>query len=176
MKRAFLMGIMAGLALTAAALTAQQKNIPGSASPPAEQQIDKAIGEMLAAWQIGDSEMLHRYFDENVSVVSGDFEPPIYGWANYVQAYRRQRDRLQQVRLERRNTYMNQRGNWAWAGYQWELFALADNTPGGWRGHTSMVLEKKGDRWLIVHNHTSVVAQASAPAAPPPAPPAKPAR
>jgi len=176
MRRAWI--FVLGLTILAAAtsLLGQQKTVPAAPGMPAEQAIDIAIGEMLGAWQIGDAEMLHRYFDESVSVVSGDFEPPIYGWTSYVQAYRRQRERLQQVRLERRNTYVNIRGSWAWAAYQWEFLALVDGTQTGARGHTTLVLEKKGERWLIVHNHTSVISQAAAPPAQAPAPPAKPQR
>ena len=64
------------------------------------------------------------------------------------------------VRLERENTYVNVKGNVAYAAYQWTFTAEMDGKPAGSRGHTTLVLEKRGDRWLIVHNHTSVVEQA----------------
>src|SRR5713226_10342819 len=48
---------------------------------PDDQAIDLAISEMLAAWQMGDVEMLHKYYADDVTVVSGAWEPPLLGWA-----------------------------------------------------------------------------------------------
>lgn len=122
-----------------------------------EQKIDVLLSEMLAAWQIGDVELLHKYYAEDVMAVSGVYEPPVIGWTNYAAAYRAQRQRIQQVRMDRRNTYIIVRGNVAWATYQWEFSALADGQPSGARGHSTIILEKRGGQWLIVLNHTSMV-------------------
>ena len=115
---------------------------------------------MLAAWQIGNLQMLHNYFADDLTVVSGAYEPPLQGWSNYVQAYQKQRERLQGVRLDRQNTYLIVKGNIAWVAYQWEFSAIVDGQPTSARGHTTLILEKRKDRWLIVHNHTSIVPEA----------------
>jgi uncharacterized protein (TIGR02246 family) len=143
--------------LAAGAVPGQEKTslIPASE----EQKMDVLISEMLAAWQIGDAELMHRYYAEDVIVVSGLYEPPVVGWTNYAAAYRQQRTRITSVRLDRRNTYLQIRGNVAWASYQWEFQAQADGRPATAQGHTTLVLEKRGGRWLIVHNHTSMVGQ-----------------
>jgi ketosteroid isomerase-like protein len=150
------------------------------ASLPDEQRIDYAIGQMIGAWQVGDTQAMHKYYAEDVSVVAGTWTPPAMGWTNYLAAYQAQRTRLQQVRLERSNTLIRiaPTGNVAWACYQWEFSALVDGSPSVADGQTTLVLEKRGDNWLIVHNHTSLV-QASQPVvpagpAPQPAAPAKP--
>ncbi len=144
---------------------------------PDEQAIDLAISEMLGAWQVADVEMLHKYFADDVTVVSGTWEPPIVGWASYVKAYRAQRERMQSGRLDRSNTYVNVRGSLAYAAYQWEFSALVDGKPAGARGHTTLLLEKRKDRWVIVHNHTSMVQEMRAPEpVPPPAAPKPPAQ
>ncbi len=143
---------------------------------PDDRAIERAISEMLAAWQLGDAEMLHKYYADDVTVVSGTWEPPLMGWANFLRAYQNQRERMQHPQLERSNTYIKVNGNIAWAAYQWEFSAVVDGKPSSDRGHTTLVLEKRNDRWVIVHNHTSIVPEirqpAPAPSAPKPAPPA----
>jgi ketosteroid isomerase-like protein len=136
-----------------------------------DQQVDTNISEMLAGWQIGDVALMHKHYADDVMVVSGLYQPPLTGWTSYVVAYQQQRQRLQNVHLDRINTYINLKGNFAWVTYQWDFSALVDQNPTGARGHTTLVLEKRGDRWLIVHNHTSLAPTAEAPA-PQPAPPA----
>jgi ketosteroid isomerase-like protein len=137
-----------------------------------DQKIEQSLSEMLAAWQIGDVELLHKYYADDVTVVSGLYEAPVIGWANYANAYRAQRQRIQQVRLDRRNTYIFVRGNVAWACYQWEFSALVDGQPSSARGQATLILEKRGGNWLIVHNHTSMVgAMQTVGSEPPPAPP-----
>ncbi|HEX9759505.1 MAG TPA: nuclear transport factor 2 family protein [Candidatus Acidoferrales bacterium] len=134
-------------------------------SLPEDQKIDTLISEMLAAWQLGDVDMMKSYYADDVSVVSGAFEPPVMGWAAYAQAYRRQRERIQAVALlERVNTLIKFRGNLAWVTYQWAFSATVDGQPLAARGHTTLVMEKRGDRWYITHNHTSIVPEAPAPA------------
>jgi uncharacterized protein (TIGR02246 family) len=142
---------------------------------PDELAIDTAISEMLAAWQIGNVEMLHKYYADDVTVVSGAWELPLMGWANFLRAYQNQRQRMQGGRLDRSNTYINLRGNLAWAVYQWEFAAVVDGKPTSARGHTTLILEKRKDRWLIVHNHTSLVPEMKAPEATPPPGAPKPA-
>lgn len=155
-----------------AATFGQQKAQQPQLHIPDEQVIEYGLSEMLAGWQIGDVALMQKYYAADVAVVSGTYEPPLIGWNNYLQAYLRQRERVQSVRLERRNTFIHAKGTLAWAAYQWEFEAMVDGKPSGARGHTTLVLEKRGERWLIVHNHTSLVAEAQVPEpAQPPAPP-----
>jgi len=133
-----------------------------------EQQIDYMISEVLGAWQIGDSARMHKSYSEDVSVVNGGWAPPILGWTNYESQYKQQRARMQQVRMDRSNTYIKVSGNTAWACFQWDFSAVMDGNPAAARGQTTYVLVKKDNHWLIAHDHTSVVqsAQPQAPAAP----------
>jgi ketosteroid isomerase-like protein len=133
------------------------------------QQINERISEMLAAWQIGDTAMMHKYYADDVTVVSGLDQPLIMGWQNYLTAYQRQRARISQAQIVRRNTYVNVQGDVAWASYQWEFTGLVDGKPSVDRGHTTLIFEKRTGVWLIVHNHTSLD---SPPPAPPPQKPA----
>jgi ketosteroid isomerase-like protein len=126
---------------------------------------------MLGAWQVGDIDRLHKTYADDVVVVSGAWEPPIIGWDNFLRAYQQQRARMQAVRMDRQNTYVKVDGNVAWANYQWDFEATVDGQPTAARGHTSLVMEKREGRWVIVHNHTSLVAQSPTLAAPANSPP-----
>jgi ketosteroid isomerase-like protein len=164
--------------IAAGPATAQKKKKKDDTPPPAptnslpdEQKIDIAIGQMIGAWQVGDTTLMHKYYADDVSVVAGTWTPPAVGWTNYLAAYQTQRARVQQVRMDRSNTLIRiaPSGQVAWACYQWEFSAVVDGSPSAAEGQTTLVLEKRGDDWVIVHNHTSLV-QASQPT--PPASPA----
>ena len=152
---------------------------PASLTPD-DQKIDHTIGEFLGAWQLGDVERMHKNVSDDVSVVAGTWTPPAVGWPAYLAAYQQQRARMQQVRLDRSNTLIRigPTGQFAWACYQWDFSATVDGAAMAADGQTTLVLEKKGDNWVIVHNHTSLVqaSQPGAPANPAPQPsvPAKP--
>src|SRR5215471_8418285 len=122
-----------------------------------EQQIDYMISETLGAWQIGDSERMHKNYVDDVSVVNGGWAPPIIGWGDYEILFKQQRAAIQQVRLDRSNTYIKVNGATAWACYQWEFAAMVNGAPAAARGQTTYVLVKKDNRWLIAHDHTSIV-------------------
>ncbi len=139
---------------------------------PDDRAVDQVVTEMLAAWQLGDVEMLHKYYADDVTVVSGAWEPPLIGWENYLRAYRAQRERMQGGQLDRSNSFIRVKGNLAWVDYQWEFHGEVDGKPSVAHGHTTLVLEKRADRWLILHNHTSIVPELAPPApAPPPGAP-----
>jgi len=129
------------------------------AMPPMNdtQAVDLAIGQSLGYWQIGDVESLHKYYADDVVVVTGDWAPPIIGWENYVKAYQVQRARVTGGRMDRTNTYIKLDGNSAWATYQFYYVTSVDGKVSESRGHTTMILNKRGDRWVIVLNHSSIV-------------------
>ena len=175
-----LVGVLMLSLVVASPAAAQKKKKKDDTPPPVpantmpdEQKIDFVIGQMLGAWQVGDTTMMHKFYAEDVSVVAGTWTPPAIGWTNYLAAYQMQRARLQQVRMDRSNTLIRvaPSGQTGWACYQWEFSGLVDGAPSAAEGQTTLVFQKRGDDWVIVHNHTSVV-QASQPATPAsPAPP-----
>lgn len=168
--------LAAALLLAFAAPAHAQKNkkappAPAAQNPlangPENHVIDVAISEMLAYWQIGDGEKMHKYYADDVLVVSGAWEPPIYTWANYLAAYKSQRGRMGPIRFERSNTAIKVKDNCAWATYQWELSGTVDGAKMAARGNTTLVLEKRDGAWLIVLNHTSVTPERAPAAAKP---------
>lgn len=122
---------------------------------PDEQMIDYKISEMLGAWQLGDVDRLHQTYADDAVFVSGVWAPPIFGWSNYLPIYQQQRARMQQVRMDRVNTFIKVSGTVGWACYQWDFGGTVDGQPLTSHGQTTLVLEKTGDHWVIVHNHTS---------------------
>ena len=143
-----------------------------------EQQIDYMLSQMLGAWQMGDVEKLHATYADDVSLVSGAWAPPVFGWTNYLAVYQQQRAHMQQVRMDRSNTYIKVNGNMGWACYQWEFAAVVDGQQVESRGQTTVVVEKRNNHWVIVHNHTSLatVPQQPAPANPSTTQPQQPAK
>ena len=153
----------------------QKKKVQEDATPPEQvsipmppvplfDELDHDIGEMLGAWQVGDVEAMHKYYDDRATFVSGDYAPPIVGWQNYAAAYQQQRSHIQGMQFVRRNTFIFSKGDFAWATYQWEIAAIVDDRPSSDRGQTTLVFFHAGDRWLIVHNHTSDAGQPPQPA------------
>jgi ketosteroid isomerase-like protein len=129
-----------------------------------EQQIDYTLSEMLGAWQIGDIEKLHKDYGDDVAIVNGSWAPPILGWNNYLSVYQQQLTRMQKVRMDRSNTYIKVSGTVGWACYQWEFAAVVDGKQTESQGHTTVVLEKRNNHWVIVLNHTSLAPMVSQPA------------
>jgi ketosteroid isomerase-like protein len=185
-RRLFLFTLALTLVAVWPAAAQKQKQAPQKQAPPKddtplvqpsdEQAVDTAITEMLGAWQIGDIEMLRKFYADNVLVVSALWEPPLMGLDNYIHAYQRQRERMQGAQLNRSNTFIRVQGTVAWAVYQWTFTGQVDGQPTGYRGHTTLVFEKRNGKWLIMTNHTSLAIPSATPSSgqPEPPPPQKP--
>ena len=135
--------------------------MPAMPMAPAE-QIDINIGEMLGAFQVGNVEAMHKYYADNALFVRGTFEPPVVGWQNYASLLQQERANFPGgMQLIRRNTNIFVQGDVAWASYSWMFGAEYQGKPYSARGQTTLVVSKLGDNWLIVHNHTSQICDAS---------------
>jgi uncharacterized protein (TIGR02246 family) len=144
--------------------------LPAGSMPDA-QAIDLVVGQMLGAWQVGEVEMMRKYYADDVVVISGAWEQPLIGWENYARAYQSQYARMNGCRLERTNTYAKVLGEDAWVTYQWQFSGQVDGAPSSAVGHTTLVLQKRAGTWVIVLNHTSQVAERAQPVTAPPTSP-----
>jgi len=167
--KAILLLVVSALALTCVSPAAAQKEkkkktdaAPSTDNPKMliplsdEQQIDYTLSDTLGAWQLGDVEKLRADYGDDVVVVNGSWAPPIFGWTNYLAIYQQQRARMQQVRMDRFNTFIKVSGTVGWACYQWEFAAVVDGQQTESQGQTTVVLEKRNNHWVIVLNHTSL--------------------
>ena len=102
---------------------------------PDNQAVDLLVSQMLGAWQAGDAEAMRKFYADDMMVISGAWEPPLIGWANYARAYEDN----------------------AWVTYQWQFLGDVDGKRTQALGHTTLVLQKRAGNWLIVLNHTSAV-------------------
>ena len=176
--RSFALGFVAILMFVGSASAAdKQKNKknkeskdPSAADQPAAmpalpdtEQIDRAIGEMLGGFQIGDLETMHKHYADNVTFVSGDYAPPVVGWQNYATLYERQKAAFQGMQVVRRNTLIITHADFAWATYQWEFDSSLNGKPYSLRGQTTLIFNKVNGNWLIVHNHTAGIYPQSTP-------------
>ncbi|HTZ98704.1 MAG TPA: nuclear transport factor 2 family protein [Candidatus Aquilonibacter sp.] len=127
-------------------------------TPQAEsEKINDDIGEMLAAFQVGNTEMMHKYYSDDCTFVQSTYDPPVVGWQKYAALYDREKSAYQGMELIRRNTDIFVHQDVAWASYQWEFDGTWQDHPYSLRGQTTLVFTKVGGNWLIVHNHTSEV-------------------
>jgi ketosteroid isomerase-like protein len=133
------------------------------------QVIDRTVGEFLGYWQIGDVDSMHKYCADDMMVVSGAWEPPVIGWDNYVKAYLAQRAHVTGGHMDRSNTYIKVNGNFAWTTYQFYYAAMVESKVIEFRGHTTLILNKRGNRWVIVLNHSSIVSTTGPTSPAPPA-------
>jgi ketosteroid isomerase-like protein len=163
----FVAAALVGIAIPAGAQKKDKNKVAPPPDPAAEvkaamlgpdsQIIDRTIGEALGYWQIGDTESLHKYYADDVVVVSGAWEPPVIGWDNFLKAYQAQRAQITAARMDRTNTLIKVNGNSAWATYQFTYSAQMNGVVAQFRGHTTMCLGKQADRWVITLNHSSIV-------------------
>ncbi len=124
--------------------------------PPGD-EIEHDIGEMLGALQVGSIEEMHKYYSDNATFVNSVYGPPIIGWQAWAAGYERQKSAFRGMQIVRRNTLIFPHGDTAWATYQWEFSGI--ETSGAQyaaHGQTTLVLNRVGNNWVIVHNHTSV--------------------
>ncbi len=134
-----------------------EATVEASSLMPDNQAIDLLVTQMLGAWQAGDPEIMHKFYADDITMISGAWEPPLFGWANYSRAYQAQFARTSGSRLERSNSYIKVLGDTAMVTYQWRFLGAVDGRNTQAFGHTTLVLQKRTGNWLIILNHTSVV-------------------
>jgi len=70
---------------------------------------------------------------------------------------------MQQVRMDRSNTYIKVSGTVGWACYQWDLRSSCGRpTYGIPKARPRWFLEKRNNHWVIVLNHTSLASEGPA--------------
>jgi ketosteroid isomerase-like protein len=170
------LAVAAVLLLFSSGVWAQKnkKNQPTSDQPmpsmpmSPHEEVERDIGQMLAAQQLGNMELMHKYYSDSATFVSSDYGPPIVGWKSWAAGYERQKAAFQQMQIIRRNTFIYMHADVAWATYQWDFAAILATGKGyDARGQTTLVFNKVGNDWLAP-------VEATPPAAGAPGTPAQP--
>ncbi|MFQ5723718.1 MAG: YybH family protein [Terriglobia bacterium] len=144
---------LAGIILALAALGAAY----AQARPSEEEKIEAVIAAVVEAYSSGDYAAMRKYYSPDVTMVPANYRPPLVGWDKVEERYRRAYENMTVAQMIRENTRIERRGNIAWAVYQWRFVGVMGGQAFSALGHTTLILEKHGGNWKIVHNHTSAL-------------------
>lgn len=126
-----------------------------------EDDIEKVVAAVIEAFRTGDYTAMGLHYAPDCVVVPGEYRPPIVGWERVSLLYQAQHKQMSGAEMLRENTLIKRNGNTAWVTYQWKFVVITSTGTYGFLGHTTLVLEKRRRRWLIVHNHTSALVPSS---------------
>lgn len=133
----------------------KQEAKPGAARVP-----DKAlIQEIWDAWNTMDPANAAKYYDPGAAHVFFDIAPLKYdGWAAYATGAKEVLATFKALNGKvNPDVRVHVRGNLAWATSTFHMDAVSkDGKPSPLDGRWTGIFQKKGDRWLIVHEHLSV--------------------
>jgi len=148
------------LLLIAGFCPAQQPAAGGkSASSALQSPSPKLMQEILDAWSTMNPANAAPYYDQRPSDVFFDILPMKYsGFANYAKGAADVLAGFRSLTFTLGNdAQVHLHGSLAWATATWGLTGtLKTGNKAAMDGRWTVVWEKKGDRWLIVHEHVSV--------------------
>lgn len=144
-------------------------------APPAEDastELRPHIEKVLAAWSSLDTAKVAPYYAKEADLMFFDVSPFQYkGWAAYEEGFRKTSAEWQSASITVGPEFKATRhGNLAWAVYTFNFSGtLKNGTKMDGPARATEILEKRGNDWVIVHEHVSM----PMPEAPPPAAPAE---
>ncbi len=128
----------------------------------------KALLERIAeAWSATDATKGAPYYAQEPGHVYYDITPMKYnGWQEYAEGYKKVVADYSSVKFALGpDAEAHQLGNIAWTTTTWKAEMIKkDGTKDSMEGRWTAIFEKRGEKWIIVHDHFSV------PLPPPPAP------
>jgi ketosteroid isomerase-like protein len=131
-----------------------QNSKPASSAPsPA------LMSTILAAWSTGDPAKAAPYYDKASTDVFYDFAPLQYkGWVAYEAGVKQALGTFEYLKLSLHNdAQVHRAGNTAWGTATWTGDGkLKTGNRVGLEGRWTVIWEKRGNKWLIVHEHFSV--------------------
>lgn len=130
------------------------------------------IEKLLAGWSTLDTKNVAGYYAKDAGLTFFDVAPLKYsGWADYAKGFGQGAAMWKSIKITLGDLQATRTGNIVWAAYTAPseiepkegalMKAITRNTD---------VFEKRGDDWMIVHEHVSI------PFEPPPPPPPTPAK
>jgi ketosteroid isomerase-like protein len=148
-------GSVVVLLLLCTSLLAQSNPTSKAAEAPGPALMTK----ILAAWNTGDPANAAPYYDKSPDNVYFDFAPMQYkGWNEYDAGVKQALASFQSLKFTMHDdAKVHHAGNSAWATTTWSAQGKLKNGNGvGLEGRWTVIWEKRGNKWLIVHEHFSV--------------------
>lgn len=121
-----------------------------------EAAVRAVITQHAAAHETGDLAAIEKLWvhDDTATVAEGgEFN---YGWNEFRDHHLRPEiEAMKNVKFPLENVKIHVKGNLAWATYSYRMSGEYKGRPFDSAGAATVVLEKRGKDWLIVHEHTS---------------------
>jgi ketosteroid isomerase-like protein len=167
--RIIFLSAIVGLSLLAKPVLSGQEEKKEAAAKTAAPAFDFRghLQRLYDAWSDLDPAKAAPFYAKEASHVFFDIAPLKYtGWAQYADGVPKAFSAYSSGKFTLgKDLRVHRNGNLTWATATWRAELLKkDGTKENAEGRYTVVLEKRGDDWLIVHEHMSV------PAPPPPAP------
>ncbi len=151
---------------TGAAAQAEKKAAPARAAAKPVYDFQALMQKIFEAWSSTDPSGVAQYYAQGPGHVYYDIAPLKYnGWQEYAEGYKKLIADYSSVKFTLGpDARAHQRGDMAWAMATWKgELVKKDGTKETLEGRWTAVLEKRGDNWIIVHDHFSVPLPSPAP-------------
>jgi len=148
------------LACPARARQGEKKEAPAKTSVPAY-DFRAHLERLYDAWSDLDPAKAAPFYAKESSHVFFDIAPLKYtGWAQYADGVPKAFSAYASGKFTLgKDLRVHRHGNLTWATATWSAELLKkDGTKENAEGRYTVVLEKRGDEWLVVHEHMSVPA------------------
>ncbi len=114
------------------------------------------VEEIARAFERGDLASLDTLYHDSVTVFEGANIDR--GWLRYRDGHLApELEALAERQMRVSDLRVRLAGGSAWVTFSYRLAGVVDGGPVAARGVGTMVLQKLGGRWLVVHSHTSSV-------------------
>jgi ketosteroid isomerase-like protein len=146
---------------------AKKKATPGKAAAPSAYDFRALMQKIFEAWSSTDPSGVAQYYAQEPYRPFYDITPLKYNdWQEYAAGYKKLMADYSSVKFTLgADARAHQRGDIAWANGTWRGdMVKKDGKKETIEGRWTAIFEKRGDNWIIVHDHFSL------PAPPPPAP------
>lgn len=149
MRSRFAAALLVVLAATGTLMLAQRKSAPPDAT---------TLQQVMTAWETLDPARAAVFYAKDQGLVFYDFLPRKYsGWAAYDKGVREGLSDARSLSLKLANDAdIHVSGSTAWATATVDVdLTLKDGTRVRLDGRWTSIWERRGNEWLIVHEHTS---------------------
>jgi|SRR5947209_9236667 len=125
-------------------------------------EFKRMLDEFYAAWSTLNAENAARFYARDADLVFFDIAPLQYhGWAEYANGFKQVAQSFSSIKLTSNNdAKVTRRGNVAWTTATFHVTGAQKNGQAiDLTCRHTLIWERRGGRWLIVHEHVSVPMQ-----------------